>query len=67
VQWFRMAKVVQSAPLCGTCGEPMKLIRTLPRLGGLPEVQTFVCKRCGQVTSLEFDAVGDRLPSVRPS
>ncbi len=64
---FKMATVVQSAPLCAMCGEPMKLIRTLPRLGGLPEIQTFLCQRCGQVISFEFDSVGDPLPSTRPS
>ncbi len=37
----------QSAPLCPHCGQPMRLARTVPRLGGLPELHTFECRPCG--------------------
>jgi hypothetical protein len=37
----------QSTPLCPHCGQPMRLVRTVPRLGGLPELHTFECRPCG--------------------
>ncbi len=35
-------------PLCPDCGKPMKLVKTIPRLGGLPEIVVFYCSRCKQ-------------------
>jgi hypothetical protein len=35
-------------PLCPDCREPMKLVKTLPHLGGLPEILVFYCSRCKQ-------------------
>ena len=34
--------------LCPDCREPMKLVRTIPHLAGLPEIQGFYCSRCKQ-------------------
>jgi transposase-like protein len=34
------------APHCPNCTRPMNLVRTWPRLGGLPELNSFECKRC---------------------
>jgi len=36
-------------PDCPNCSKPMALARTWPRLGGLPEMGTFGCKRCSIV------------------
>jgi len=46
-----------NTPICPNCGRAMKLARVTPRLGGLPELQTFECRPCG-VTLTE--AVEDR-------
>jgi transposase-like protein len=35
------------APLCPHCGQPMRLARIVPRLGGLPELRTYECRACG--------------------
>ena len=35
-------------PLCPDCREPMKLVKTLSHLGGLPEILVFYCSRCKQ-------------------
>lgn len=35
------------APLCPHCCQPMRLARTVPRLGGLPELRTYECRACG--------------------
>ena len=36
-------------PHCPNCTKPMVLARSWPRLGGLPEMKTFECKRCSIV------------------
>jgi hypothetical protein len=33
-------------PLCPSCANLMLLARTWPRVGGLPEMLSFECKRC---------------------
>jgi hypothetical protein len=43
--------ILSDAPapsLCPDCREPMKLVKTIPRLGGLPEIFVFYCSRCKQ-------------------
>jgi hypothetical protein len=42
----RMAKDQPTAPACPHCGIVMKHVRTLPRLGGLPEIEIFYCASC---------------------
>lgn len=37
----------EQGPLCPSCGRPMRFVRSLPRLGALPELRTFECKACG--------------------
>jgi transposase-like protein len=37
---------VPNIPMCPNCGRPMKLARVTPRLGGLPELQSFECRPC---------------------
>lgn len=34
-------------PICPKCAGVMKLVRTAPRLGGLPELRTYRCEPCG--------------------
>ena len=35
------------------CGHGMKLVRIIPKLGGLPELATFQCPNCEEVTTIE--------------
>jgi hypothetical protein len=37
------------------CGEPMKLIRAIPRIGAYPEQQTYRCERCHNVETIEVE------------
>jgi C4-type Zn-finger protein len=41
-----MAKNEPTAPVCPHCSVAMKHVRTLPRLGGLLEIQVFYCASC---------------------
>jgi hypothetical protein len=38
--------------VCGRCGQVMPLIRTVPRIGVLPEMHVFVCSSCGEVETV---------------
>jgi len=38
---------------CPGCGAPMRFLRTVPPLNGLPELQTFQCKPCGLAVTAE--------------
>jgi len=40
---------------CPCCREPMQLVRTIPKLGGLPALLVFLCSRCGQVETIEHE------------
>jgi hypothetical protein len=35
------------APCCPSCGAVMGVMRSFPKIGGLPELQTFECRACG--------------------
>jgi hypothetical protein len=37
------------------CGEPMKLIKSIPRIGSYPELQTYRCERCHNVETIEVE------------
>jgi hypothetical protein len=45
----------KSILLCRCCREPMKLVRTIPKLGGMPALEVFLCERCSHVETLEQD------------
>jgi hypothetical protein len=34
-------------PCCPSCGAAMRFVRSIPRIGGLAELQTFECRACG--------------------
>jgi hypothetical protein len=34
------------APCCPNCGAAMRYVRSLPKIGGLAELQTFECRAC---------------------
>ena len=36
------------------CGEPMKLVKSIPRIGPYPELQTYRCERCHNVETIEL-------------
>ena len=35
------------------CGEPRELVKTVPRIGTYPELQTYRCARCHNVEAIE--------------
>jgi uncharacterized Zn finger protein len=37
--------------ICEVCGAEMALVRTVPKVGGLPELHTYHCEACGHVTT----------------
>lgn len=38
---------------CSLCGALTKLVRRVPKVGGLPELLTFECGACGDVVTVE--------------
>jgi predicted RNA-binding Zn-ribbon protein involved in translation (DUF1610 family) len=38
---------------CPTCGKPMILARTTPKVAAFPELHTFRCLSCGDVRTIE--------------
>ncbi len=42
--------------VCEHCGARMKLARTVPKLGALPELRTYRCQRCESVTTIVVEA-----------
>jgi hypothetical protein len=49
----------QNAPLCPSCGRPMRLKRAVPRLGALPELRTYDCAACGVTYTQAVEVDGD--------
>ena len=49
---------------CPNCGQPMKLARVTPRVGGLPELHTFECRPCGVVLTDTAEDLSGR-PNVQ--
>jgi hypothetical protein len=33
-------------PSCPSCGAAMRLVRSIPKIGGLPELESFECRAC---------------------
>jgi hypothetical protein len=42
-------------PPCDFCGEQMTFMETTPKIGMLPELQTFICTECGDVRAIEIE------------
>jgi hypothetical protein len=40
------------------CGEPMKLIKVISRIGSYPEIQTYRCQRCHNIETVELKTEG---------
>ncbi len=53
------------APLCPNCGQTMRFVRAVPRLGALPELRTYECKPCGvsYTEAAEAEAYADTAPN----
>jgi transposase-like protein len=49
-----------NTPHCPNCYQPMKLARVTPRVGGLPELQSFECRPCGVVLTEAIDDLSAR-------
>jgi hypothetical protein len=47
--------------VCPTCGDTMKHLRTLPKLGVRPEKLIFVCPSCKEVETKELTINRQRL------
>jgi hypothetical protein len=45
---------LSGAPYCERCDCAMKLVRTIPKLGGLPELNVYRCAECGAVKTVEL-------------
>jgi hypothetical protein len=39
---------------CLSCGDAMELVRTIPKLGVLPELHVFHCPSCKEVGTMEL-------------
>jgi hypothetical protein len=48
-----MADDQPALPLCPECREPMKLIRTIPKLGGMRQLSSYYCAPCGVAETKE--------------
>jgi hypothetical protein len=44
----------RTAP-CPCCRDQMRLVRTIPKLGGMPALLIFLCARCQHVETIEQD------------
>lgn len=42
-------------PLCPRCGKAMTLVRTVPRLGPLPELRSFHCLTCREAATVPVE------------
>jgi hypothetical protein len=47
--------------VCLVCGDTMKQVRTIPRLGLLRQLAVFVCPSCNQVLTIGLEEQGPRL------
>ncbi len=36
-----------AVPTCPSCGRPMHAVRSVPGIGGLPELRVYSCRPCG--------------------
>ncbi len=45
---------ISHAVLCERCDCAMKLVRTIPKLGGLPQLNVYRCAECGAVKTVEL-------------
>ena len=43
------------AQCCERCDRAMKLVRVIPKLGGLPQLNVYRCAECGAVKTVEFE------------
>jgi hypothetical protein len=42
-------------PLCPRCQQPMRLMHIVPRLGGQPELRSFLCRPCNEAVTKVVD------------
>ena len=55
----------QSPPACPACGKAMTFARAVPRLGPLPELRSFHCLTCREVSTVPDRRVGLGKPAER--
>ena len=54
-----MLSDMPTPPLCPDCREPMKFVKTIPQIGGLPELFVFYCSRCRQAETKLQEMAGN--------
>jgi hypothetical protein len=47
--WLMDREHIQSSHICLSCGKVMRLARTIPAIGAVPELRTYDCNACGIV------------------
>jgi hypothetical protein len=45
-------------PRCPRCRQPMRLMHIVPRLGGQPELRSFLCRPCNEAVTQALDENG---------
>jgi hypothetical protein len=48
-----MSNAADAVPNCRRCQHPVKLIRAIPQIGMLPELQVFRCVACSEIETQE--------------
>ena len=59
-----MNKDSSAAPICELCGYPMKLVHTIPKVGGPPQLNVYRCVSCSILQTLEVRTDGTLKPLV---
>jgi len=51
----RMEEAEPPSPFCPRCRQPMRLSHIVPRLGGQPELRSFLCRLCNEAVTRAVD------------
>jgi hypothetical protein len=51
-------------PDCNCDGEGLQLVSSVPRVGAMPELNTYRCEACGHVATVEADQGKPKPPSA---
>lgn len=49
---------------CNCDGEGLQLVRSVPRVGAMPELNTYRCEACGHVETVEANQGKPKPPSA---
>jgi hypothetical protein len=48
-------KTMSPVVCCPRCEDAMRLVRTIPKLGALPDLRVYLCERCSYVETVEAE------------